>query len=165
MTSARKRYKYVYFFMVIFGLISAFFMSRFSVCLGKVIDVVLDPTDTLVKTMLLCVLMLVCWLLASFLYDYSEIIYVNKITRYIKERLYKALYNKEINEFNSEKTGTYLSLYSKDIDLLVDNYLIPKCDIVCNILSAAVCLLSIFLINWKLGISFVVISMFTVIFF
>ena len=163
MTNAKKKYKIVYFLTVIFGLSSAFFMSRFSICLGKVIDVVIDPKDTLIKTMLLCLLMLLCWLFTSFLYDYSEIVYVNKITCYIKEQLYKALYSKEINEFISEKNGTYLSLYSKDIDILIDNYLIPKCDIVCNLLSAVVCLLSIFLINWKLGISFVIISMLTVI--
>ena len=162
MINAKRKYRIVYWLTVIFGLGSAFYMSRFSVCLGNVIDVVIDPKDTLIKTMLLCLLMLLCWLVTSFLYDYSEIVYVNKITCHMKEQLYKALYSKEINEFIREKSGTYLGLYTKDIDILVDNYLIPKCDMVCNMLSAAVCLLSIFLINWKLGISFVIISVFTV---
>ena len=49
------------------------------------------------------------------------------------------------------------------MDLLVDNYLIPKCDIANNFLSAAVCLISIFMIHWKLGLIFVGISLVTII--
>lgn len=164
MTAAKKKYKYIYITTVILGLISAFFMSRFSLCLGNVIDVVLAPTQALINTVLICVIMLICWLATSCIYDYTEIIYANKVTRYIKQQLYKALYNKEINEFNNEKAGAYLSLYSKDMDILVDNYLIPKCDIVNNVLNAIICLASIFIINWKLGISFVLISAFTIVF-
>lgn len=163
MQIAQKKYRIIYILTIILGFITAFFMSRFSLCLGKVIDVVLNPTDTLVRTILTCIIMMVCWLVTSFLYDYSEIIYVNKIICFIKKRLYSSLYGKEINEFNKEKNGEYLSLYSKDIDLLIDNYLLPKCDIICNLLSAVVCLASIFMINWKLGISFVIISLFTIV--
>ena len=110
MINAKRKYRIVYWLTVIFGLGSAFYMSRFSVCLGNVIDVVIDPKDTLIKTMLLCLLMLLCWLVTSFLYDYSEIVYVNKITCHMKEQLYKALYSKEINEFIREKSGTYLGI-------------------------------------------------------
>ena len=46
---------------------------------------------------------------------------------------------------------------------MVDNYLMPKCNIISNILSAVVCLLSIFIINWKLGLSFVALSGLTVV--
>lgn len=163
MNNAKQRYKYRYLFTVVMGLISAVFMSRFSVSLGKVIDVVITPKDTLINTVLLCGAMLLCWLLASFIYDYSAIAYVNRIIRYMKERLYKTLFEREMNEFHHNEIGTYLSLYSKDIDLLTDNYLIPRCNIVCNFLSAAVCLLSIFLLNWKLGIAFVIISILTIV--
>lgn len=97
------------------------------------------------------------------LYDYAKIVYVNRIVRCLKTNLYRALYHKELNVFLSEKNGHYLSLYSKDIDLVVDNYLMPKCNIISNILSAVVCLLSIFIINWKLGLSFVTLSGLTVV--
>lgn len=113
--------------------------------------------------MLTCIYMAVCWLIVSFVYNCTKIIYVNKIVRFLKTNLYKALYHKELNTFFAEKNGHYLSLYSKDIDLVVDNYLMPKCNIVSHILSAAVCLLSIFVINWKLGVSFVIISFITVV--
>ncbi len=163
MSKAEKRYRGIYFATVVLGLVSALFMARFSFSLGKVIDVVLDPTESLQKTMSICICMAACWLVVSFIYNYTEIIYVNRIIRYLKKNLYKALYHKELHTFLAEKNGHYLSLYSKDIDLLVDNYLLPKCDIVSNLLSAVVCLVSIFVINWKLGLSFIVISVLTVV--
>lgn len=163
MKEASKKYRFLYVIVVVFGLISAFFMSRFSISLGKLIDVVIEPDGSLVMAMGLCVAMLLCWLIISFFYDYAEISYINKVVRYVKENLYKAFYEKELNSFFEVKNGDYLSLYSKDVDLLVDNYLIPKCDMVCNLLSASVCLISIFIINWKLGCSYVVISLITVV--
>ncbi len=163
MATAEKQYRGIYILTMILGFISAIFMARFSFCLGKVIDVVIDPTDSLQTSMLTCIYMAVCWLIVSFVYNCTKIIYVNKIVRFLKTNLYKALYHKELNTFFAEKNGHYLSLYSKDIDLVVDNYLMPKCNIVSHILSAAVCLLSIFVINWKLGVSFVIISFITVV--
>lgn len=163
MAKAEKRYRGIFVLTAFFGLVSACFMAVFSFCLGKVVDVVINPSDSLRTTMLLCIGMAVCGLAASFLYDYAKIVYVNRIVRYLKANLYKALYHKELNVFLSEKNGHYLSLYSKDIDLVVDNYLLPKCSIISNILSAVVSLLSIFIINWKLGLSFVALSGLTVV--
>ncbi len=163
MADAEKRYRGIFIVTAFFGLVSACFMAIFSFCLGRVVDVVISPSDSLQTTMLLCIGMAVCGLAASFLYDYARIVYVNKIVRYLKTNLYRALYHKELNVFLSEKNGHYLSLYSKDIDLIVDNYLMPKCSIISNILSAVVSLLSIFIINWKLGLSFVALSSVTVV--
>ncbi len=162
MAGAERRYRGIYIVTAFFGLVSACFMAVFSFCLGRVVDVVINPSDSLQTTMLLCIGMAVCGLIASFLYDYAKIVYVNKIVRCLKTNLYKALYHKELNVFLSEKNGHYLSLYSKDIDLVVDNYLMPKCSIISNILTAAVSLLSIFIISWKLGLSFVALSILTV---
>lgn len=49
MSKAEKRYRGIYFATVVLGLVSALFMARFSFSLGKVIDVVLDPTESLQK--------------------------------------------------------------------------------------------------------------------
>lgn len=154
---------WIYALTIVFGMVSAFFMSRFSVSLGSLIDVVIDPADSLKTAILLCVCMLVCWLLFSFICDYTEIIYVNKIVRHLKTDLYEALRQKELRSFLAEKKGDYLSLFSKDIDLVVDNYLMPRCDMICSLLSAVVCMLSIFVLNWKLGFAFVLISVMTII--
>lgn len=162
MSKARRHYGGIYVLTIFFGMVSAFFMSRFSVSLGKLIDVVINPVQILKKTILLCIGTLVCWLLFSFIYDYVEIIYVNKVVRCLKKDLYDALDQKELRLFLSDKKGDYLGLFSKDIDLIVDNYLIPKCDIVCNFLSALICMASIFILNWKLGLSFIAISGFTI---
>lgn len=163
MSKAKRRYRGIYVLTVIFGIVSAFFMSRFSVSLGKLIDVVIEPADSLKTAIGLCVCMLVCWLSFSFLFDYAEIVYVNKIVRCLKTDLYETLRRKELRLFLAEKKGDYLSLFSKDIDLVVDNYLMPKCDMVCSFLSAFVCMLSIFVLNWKLGLSFILISGFTIV--
>ncbi len=97
MATAEKRYRGIYILTVILGFVSAIFMAQFSFWLGKVIDVVIDPTDSLQTTMLFCIYMAVGWLIVSFIYNYTEIIYVNKIVRCLKKDLYKALYHKELN--------------------------------------------------------------------
>lgn len=163
MSKANRQYKWIYVLTIVFGMMTAFFMSRFSVSLGKLIDVVVNPDDSLKTAIGLCVCMLVCWLSFSFICDYTEIVYVNKMVRCLKTDLYEALQQKELRLFLTEKKGDYLSLFSKDIDLVVDNYLMPKCDMVCSFLSAFVCMLSIFILNWKLGLSFVLISGFTIV--
>lgn len=163
MSEAKRKYRGIYVLTALLGLASAFFMSRFSVCLGSVIDVVVEPGDSLQAVMLFCICMLLCWLAVSFIHSYTEILYVNKVVRYMKIKLYQALYRKELPQFLSESSGSYLSLYSKDIDLVVDNYLLPSCETVSNIFSAIVCLLTIFAINWKLGLSFIAISVATVV--
>lgn len=163
MSKANRKYRGIYVLTVVFGMVSAFFMSRFSVSLGKLIDVVIDPADSLKTAIVLCICMLVCWLFFSFICDYVEIVYVNKIVRCLKTDLYEALHQRELRLFLAEKKGDYLSLFSKDIDLVIDNYLMPKCDMVCSFLSAVVCMVSIFILNWKLGLSFVLISGFTIV--
>lgn len=163
MKEAEKKYRGYYLLTVLFGAGAAFFMSRFSLFLGNVIDVIAKPDDTLGRCLLNCVVMLALWLVFTFFFDYAEIIYVNKTLRHIKNKLYHALYQKELSDFMEQSNGNYLSLFSKDMDLLVDNYLIPKCDIANNFLSAAVCLISIFMIHWKLGLIFVGISLVTII--
>lgn len=163
MKEAERKYLGYYFMTVLFGAVAAFFMSRFSLCLGNVIDVISKSDDTLGKCLLSCVIMLVLWLVFTFFFDYAEIVYVNKTIRYIKSRLYHALYQKELSDFMEQSNGSYLGLFSKDMDLLVDNYLVPKCDIASNFLSATVCLVSIFMIHWKLGLIFVGISFVTIV--
>lgn len=82
MATAEKQYRGIYILTMILGFISAIFMARFSFCLGKVIDVVIDPTDSLQTSMLTCIYMAVCWLIVSFVYNCTKIIYVNKIVRF-----------------------------------------------------------------------------------
>ncbi len=163
MKTTMKKYRGFYIATIAMGCLAAFFMSRFSVYLGGVIDIVSTPDGKLAKSMLLCVAMLAAYLVFSFLFDYMEMLYVNKVVRTLKTNLYSALYQKELPQFFQKNNGDYLNMYSKDIDLLVDNYLMPKCSVVYNILSAAVCMISIFIINWKLGIAFVLISFVTVV--
>lgn len=96
MSEAKRKYRGIYVLTALLGLASAFFMSRFSVCLGSVIDVVVEPGDSLQAVMLFCICMLLCWLAVSFIHSYTEILYVNKVVRYMKIKLYQALYRKEL---------------------------------------------------------------------
>ncbi|MDE6055607.1 MAG: hypothetical protein K2G55_18035, partial [Lachnospiraceae bacterium] len=84
MAAAEKRYRGIYILTAFFGLIAACFMAIFLFCLGGVVDVVIDPSDSLQTTMLLCICMAVCGLIALFLYDYVKIVYANKIVRHLK---------------------------------------------------------------------------------
>ena len=118
MVKAEKRYRGIYILTAFFGLISACFMAVFSFCLGRVVDVVIDPSDSLQTTMLLCIGMAVCGLIVSFFYDYAKIVYVNKIVRYLKTNLYNALYHKEMKLLAAELRGISPRLASLVISLL-----------------------------------------------
>lgn len=82
----------------------------------------------------------------------------------IKKHIYANFFSSDISDFKKEAKGRYLNLVTQDMSLLNENYIVPKCEIVSSISSGIASLIAIFLIDWKLALSFILISLFTILF-
>lgn len=159
-----QKYRLHYFGTIVFSVVASVFLSLFSIKLGAVIDVVLRPEQGLFSRILTCIALIFTWFLFSMMFGYMKVKYSYHILRELKYSLYSALYRRNIGEFMAEPSEDYLNIMTKDMDLLNENYLQPKCDIVSNVISAVVSIISIFIIEWKLGIAFVLVSLVTIVF-
>lgn len=159
-----RKYRGYYVGAILFSVISSVFLSLFSIRLGAVIDVILQPDGDLYRRILTCVGLIFLWFLFSVIFGFVKVRYSHRILRDLKSALYRALYRRDIGEFLAEPSENYLNIMTKDMDLLNQNYLLPKCNIVSNMISAVVSIGSIFLIEWRLGIAFVLVSLVTIVF-
>lgn len=82
----------------------------------------------------------------------------------IKKHIYANFFSSDISDFKKEAKGRYLNLVTQDMSLLNENYIVPKFEIVSSISSGIASLIAIFLIDWKLALSFILISLFTILF-
>lgn len=157
------RYTPHYLAAVFFSIAASVFLALFSVKLGAVVDLIIQPEGNLYDRILLCIGLIFLWFLASMIFGFIKVRYSYHILRDLKIPIYKALYRKDIGEFLSESGETYLNTMTRDMDLLNQNYLIPKCNVVSNIIYAVVSIASIFIIEWRLGIAFVLVSLLTIV--
>lgn len=56
----------------------------------------------------------------------------------------------------------YLNHLVQNLSIYLENFIIPKCDSISNFISVVVSLIIIFLINWKMGLSFILVSLFSI---
>lgn len=164
MKSIVQKHRLHYFGTIVFSVVASVFLSLFSIKLGAVIDVVIRPEQGLFSRISTCIFLIFAWFLFSMMFGYMKVKYSYHILRELKYSLYSALYRRDIGEFMAEPSENYLNIMTKDMDLLNENYLQPKCDIVSNLISAIVSIASIFFIEWRLGLAFVLVSLMTIIF-
>lgn len=163
MSKIIKKHWLTYVLAVILSIGSAFLFAMFSVRLGTVVDVVVNQDVDFVSKILACLKVVIGWFIVSLLFTYIKSKNISDIIRDAKKDLYVSVNKKEMNDYVSKSNEYYLNNFTKNIDLLQTNYLSPRCEIVANFISALVSIGTIFFINWKLGLSFVGVSLVTII--
>ena len=158
-----KKYRFQYSITIVLSIIQACMFAIFSIKLGAVIDTIGKNNDKLFHIILMCIGIISIWFVVSSLLESSKSRYAYLVIKDIKSRLYTALNNKKMDEYMSKQNEYYLNIFTKNIDLIHDNYLIPRCVIVSNIISALISIIAIFSISWKLALCFLVITAFTII--
>lgn len=162
MNDSLKKNRMLYFFTIFFSIFQAVFLAIFSMRLGAIVDLI-GKSDKFLYSILYCIILIVLWFISSSTYSLLKSRYAYSVISDIKAKIYKALYKKEMNDFMSIKNEYYLNMFTKNIDILYDNYLIPKCQIFSDLIFATVSIITIFIISWKLALSFLVISLFSII--
>lgn len=163
MNNILKKHRVKYFINIILSIISSILFARFAIGLGSVIDVVVTKEGNLVDKIIYCVLIILAWFVISILFSFFKSKYASNIINDLKSKLYCAIGRKEISDYMSATNEYYLNNMTKNIDFYNDNYLGPKCDIFANLISAFVSVGAIFFISWKLALSFVGVSLITII--
>lgn len=158
-----KKHSFKYLLTIILSILTSFLFSVFAIRLGKVIDVVVNKNSSLKDKILSCILIIFLWFVLSSIFSYVKSKYASDVIKDLKMHLYNSIGKKEISDYMSVSNEYYLNNLTKNIDFYNDNYLGPKCDIVSNIISAIVSVGTIFFINWKLGLSFVAVTLVTII--
>lgn len=158
-----RKHRLKYYSAIGLSLISAVLMAVFAMRMGAVIDLVVKQDSSLIQKIISAVIIIIAWFIVSILYAFMKSKYVSDIVKDIKVALYKGLYKKEISEYVSKPNEYYLNVFTKNIDIINDNYLGPRCDIVANIISPTISVAVIFYIDWRLGLSFVGVSMVTIV--
>lgn len=152
-----------YLLTVLLSIGAAFLFSSFSVKLGSVIDVVVKNESGFSSKILSCVVIVLAWFVVSMLFSFMKSKNISDIIREVKRALYIAINQKEMSDYVAKSNEFYLNNLTKNIDLLQENYLSPRCEIVSNFASAVVSIGTIFFIHWKLGLAFVGVSLVTIV--
>ena len=158
-----KKYRGLYFCVALFSVIEAGLMSYFALRLGGLIDLTNKKGDQIIKGVLICALIIVCDFVASSLLSFFKSRYAFSVIKDVKTKIYCGINRREMDEFKSETNEHYLNVLTKNIDILHDNYLIPRCDIFSYATSAIVSIATIILIDWKLALSFMMVSGLTIV--
>lgn len=158
-----KKHCLTYILALILSIGSAVLLSLFSVRLGAVIDVVVKHEPDFFSKILACFKLVTGWFIVSLLFSYMKSKNVSDIIKDVKKNLYVSVHTQEMNDYVSRPNEYYLNTFTKNIDLLQTNYLSPRCEIVANFISALLSIGTIFFISWKLGLSFVGISLVTIV--
>lgn len=159
-----RKYNLIYIITILLSLAKAFLSAYFSIKLGSIIDIIGKNENALLRTILSCMLIVFFWFIVSSLFEILKSQYSYLIIKDIKNKIYSSLLNKKMYDFVKLSNEHYLNMMTKNIDLVHDNYLVPKCEIVANFVYAIVSIFAIFSISYKLAISFILVTIITIVF-
>lgn len=158
-----RRHLLLYALTILFGLGGAIAMGLFSLKTGGVIDSATQNTDMLFRQGLWAFLMLMLLFLCNILENTCQAYYIQGINKDLKAKLSAALYKRELYHFKQKGHDYYLNQLTKNIDLLTDNYLVPRCNIVIQFFQIIASIGFIVSINWQLALALLVIVAITII--
>lgn len=148
-----------YGWTILLSAASAVLFSLFSIQLGAVIDVVVHQEADFAQKIGRCGLMALLAYFVSMFYVYAKSKNISGIIQDVKKEVVRALNRKEISDYQRKSNEYYLNNLTKNIDILKENYLSPRCEIIAEILTAIVTLCFLFSIHWKLCLYFIGISL------
>lgn len=99
-----------------------------------------------------------CNIGALIIYSYTFNKYKSNVLNELKKQLYIKLYDNELSGYDSEKGTSYLSLLTKDTELLLSDYLQPSIEIYSGIFTVIASLYTLAYISIPLTIIFIALS-------
>lgn len=160
--SVINRYKLLYILLVLLSIASAILMTLFSVQLGKILDKVSGSNGELLLQVALCISAILLWFLCSWCYSYIKSKYVKNIIIDLKKRVLVDYLLREFSEINDNYSSNFLNNVTKNIDIIQENFLIPRITIVTNLTSLSMSVAAILWIEWHLAFVFFALSFLTI---
>lgn len=147
----------------LFSVVSAGILAFFAIKLGELIDLITKPNSSLQMRVLECAVIITIWFGVAIAYNVLRSQYAFRVIKDTKAELYSGINRMTMSGYESKTNEHYLNIFTKNFDILHENYLIPKCDIIANAASAIVSIAVIFWIDWKLALSFVAVTLVTIV--
>ncbi|CAM3206050.1 ATP-binding cassette domain-containing protein [Streptobacillus ratti] len=153
-----RKNRLLYFMAIVLSIMASLTSTLFSIQLGNIIDSINKDTDTLIHRILIISLFIFLNILSLILYSCVLNKYVTKVLNELKKILYGNFYNTELMNHDDNKGVNYLNIFTKDTDLLLENYLNPSLKIFSEIFSAGMSIIALGYISIKLSLFFIIIS-------
>lgn len=158
------KYKPLFFISIILVAISAFLNVYVAMVFQKLIDVTTNKSlAEFKKVVIFSVIFIIMSNLIALLSKFIQNTYVKNTMIYIKNNIFKAILGRNIQEFNEENSGKYISVLSNDITIIEEDYFNNIFMLINSLVLFLVALISLFLLSKEITIILVIGSVFSMI--
>lgn len=161
MKNFKKYDRFNYYLALIFsGLVYPLINLLLALVLKRLIDAgVARDIKALKYAIVAC--LLVCILLAAavFISELTKNKFVNNFSKKYRKHIFDEIITSDLNEFNNNSIGDFLSTMTNTIATIEDKYIKAYFNVISNFALLLFSVVGMFIINWKLSIAVLIISL------
>lgn len=161
MKNFKKYDRFNYYLALVFsGLVYPLINLLLALVLKRLIDAgVARDIDALKYAIVAC--LLVCILLAAavFISELTKNKFVNNFSKKYRKHIFDEIITSDLNEFNNNSIGDFLSTMTNTIATIEDKYIKAYFNVISNFALLLFSVVGMFIINWKLSIAVLIISL------
>ena len=161
MKNFKKYDRFNYYLALVFsGLVYPLINLLLALVLKRLIDAgVARDIKALKYAIVAC--LLVCILLAAavFISELTKNKFVNNFSKKYREHIFDEIITSDLNEFNNNSIGDFLSTMTNTIATIEDKYIKAYFNVISNFALLLFSVVGMFIINWKLSIAVLIISL------
>lgn len=127
MKKIEKKYYGLYVLIGVVGFLVSLFTAQVAVYTGKTIDAATNKSGQQLSTAIgLMIGFIVLFFAGQVLFDYLVNVSLKRMLHEIKTKVYHKLTDLTIADFSKQEQNFYLNMLTQDVNLLHDNYFLPK---------------------------------------
>lgn len=161
MKNFKKYDRFNYYLALVFsGLVYPLINLLLAMVLKRLIDAgVARDIKALKYAIVAC--LLVCILLAAavFISELTKNKFVNNFSKKYRKHIFDEIIKSDLNEFNNNSIGDFLSTMTNTIATIEDKYIKAYFNVISNFALLLFSVVGMFIINWKLSIAVLIISL------
>ena len=161
MKNFKKYDRFNYYLALVFsGLVYPLINLLLALVLKRLIDAgVARDIDALKYAIVAC--LLVCILLAAavFISELTKNKFVNNFSKKYRKHIFDEIITSDLNAFNNNSIGDFLSTMTNTIATIEDKYIKAYFNVISNFALLLFSVVGMFIINWKLSIAVLIISL------
>jgi ATP-binding cassette subfamily C protein len=168
------KHKGLFFLVILFSILQALFGAGLAIIFKEIVnyaDKIKEGSlgiSTLIISIVLLFVYLLLFVLFNFLRRHFRAILIIKIDENVKVDYLKILFDTGIKEFQKNDTGHYISRFTNDIPIIVNDYIFEFLNLLLYIFEVVFILAATFYLNWILALIFlglsIIILLYTVLF-
>lgn len=164
-----KSYIFKYKFLFLFTTLLTIIYAALNVAVAWMLQLVIDSATSAksLNTLINSVIFFAIYISIAFCVEIAlktfKSIYIQKTLSYMRNVMVNNIFNKDISDFTKRNSAQYISILSNDISLLEQDYILSIFNIINNITTFTLALISLIYINISITIIILVLSASTLI--